>query len=392
MKLKSIWMHAWDLEGVEPQALIAELQECGLNACNLAFSYHGGRMLLPRHRSRRVYEQDLSAVYFQADAARYRGLRLQPQVAPQAVLIEPFLRAAQAAQFEVNAWTVLCHNDRLGALAPECTIENVYGEHYTYALCPSNLEVRDYVRRLCGDIARVEGVAQLDLEALNFMSYEHASLHDKHGLPLTAAVKWLLSLCVCVACRRRFGDALDEVAAQARDFLKHYFAEFPDTPATADLQVELIGALGESPLGALLEQRATVLMTLLDEVRSETGTTPLNVRAATSPLFVGSKTALTHAQLVGRADSATVTFLGASREQMRADLARLPMPEQRRMPVYGGFCFHHPDCADESDVRSRLALLHEARLDGAIVYCYGMAGDRHFRWLKQALGGGPRLL
>jgi hypothetical protein len=55
MKLKSIWMHAWDLEGIEPQALIAELQEYGLNACNLAFSYHGGRMLLPR-RVRPIYE------------------------------------------------------------------------------------------------------------------------------------------------------------------------------------------------------------------------------------------------------------------------------------------------------------------------------------------------
>jgi hypothetical protein len=350
--LRSIWMHPWDLEGVNHTDLIAFLDGCGLNACNLAFSYHGGRMVLPRHAQRKVYEQDLSAVYFPANEAGYRGLRLQPHIAPQAEIVREFLTVAQQADFAVNAWTVLCHNDRLGLATPECCIQNVFGERYTYALCPSHPDVRQYIVALCGDIATMEGVASLDLEALSFMGYEHQSLHDKTGVPLTPLIKWLLSFCFCSDCRAALGSLANEVAARARETISNYLAQWPAVPAEPDLRTELESILGADALPALLAMRQRTIATLLEEVRAATVFRRLNLRLALSPLFTGGKSALDWNALAGRVDAATITFLGATIPQMQAELNRLPAKAERSVSVYGGFAFHHPDCASEAELTS----------------------------------------
>lgn len=388
--LKSIWMNAWDLQDVEHAELIGFLKDCGLNACNLGLSYHGGRMLLPRHRRYKIYEQHAGALYFPADRRRYRNLRLQPHVAPEAALVRPFVEACARAGFEVNAWTVLCHNDHLGASAPECCVENAFGDRYTYALCPSNADVRRYVVGLCADVASFDGIGHLDLEALSFMGYEHASPHDKRGVPLTKLITWLLSVCFCEACRARLGSrAADELRRRARRAVNDYLEELPDAESGgADLRIELETVLGAEGLGALLEMRSGALTTLLDEVRDETKGTRLNLRLATSPLFHGGKTALSLASLEGRVDSATVTFLGTDVESMRGELNRLPAKHERMVPLYGGFMFHHPDCASERDVRERVRLLDAAQLDGHIFYGFGMAAGKHFTWLKNALTKG----
>ena len=383
--LKSIWMNVWDLAGIEPSEMVAFLKNCGLTACNLGFSYHGGRMLLPRHRRHKIYEQNLSALYFPANLERYAGFRLQPHVAPEARLVQPFIAECVKADFEVNAWIVLCHNDRLGMDAPECSVENVFGDRYTYALCPSNPEVRRYVVALCADIAAFDGVAKLDLEALSFMGYEHASVHDKRGVPLTPIVKWLLSLCVCPDCRRDLGSVTDEVKAKARSFVSHYLEALPDEREASDLRVELEAALGADALAALLEMRRNVLTSLLDEIRAATKPAHLNLRLATSPLFYGGKTPLTFSDLAGRVDSATVTFLGASKESMSKELNALPGKDERSVPLYGGFMFHHPDCISEADVRERVAMLDAARVDGQIFYGFSMAATKHFAWLRNVL-------
>ena len=133
---RSIWLGAWDLEDRDPDIVLDELVGLGLNACGLALSYHGGRMVLPRHPKRFVYELHPSAVYAPIDLSGFG--RLKPEVSPLSTIVPAFLKAAQRRGFPVWAWTVLCHNDYLGALAPDCCVENAFGDRYTYALCPSH--------------------------------------------------------------------------------------------------------------------------------------------------------------------------------------------------------------------------------------------------------------
>lgn len=378
--MRSIWMHAWDLAGFDPAEVAAFLKSCGLSACNLAFSYHGGRMLLPRNRRRVVYELDPGALYFPAELRRYHGLRLKPHVAPEAALVPPFVEACRSAGLAVYAWTVLCHNDGLGAAAPECCVMNAFGERYSYALCPSNPEVRRYVIALCRDVAAFPGLSGLELEALSFLGLEHNSLHDKLGVPLSSAISWLLSLCFCEHCCKAMGEAAGEIAARARSTVRRYFAE----PAAWELQE----VLGREALAGVLAARRRVLTTLLDDIRAAAGRMHLNLRVAGSPLFCGGKAALEWPDLAGRVDSATVTFFGYSKQRMAAELESLPARAARPAPLYGGFVFHHPDCASEADFRERLGLVRAAELDGVLVYCYGLAAEKHFQWLRDAFWEG----
>jgi len=75
-------------------------------------------------------------------------------------------------------------------------------------------------------------------------------------------------------------------------------------------------------------------------------------------------------------------------ESMSSELKRLPAKHERRVLLYGGFMFHHPDCSSEADVRERVRLLDAAQLDGHIFYGFGMAAGKHFVWLKNALTKG----
>lgn len=383
--MKSIWMNAWDLLGASPEAVAGKLKARGLNACSLSFSYHGGRMLLPQNAEHVVYEQNRSAVYFPTSKERYRSLQLKPHVAAEAELVPPFVEACHEADIEVNAWTVLCHNDRLGAEYPDCCVENAFGDRYTYALCPSHSEVRRYARTLCADIASISHLARIELEALSFMGYQHGSLHDKSGVPLPDWVQWLLSICFCSHCRGELGEAAPVLADRVRTAVRAYLQSFDTRHTHEDLRAKLEDVLGTGPLEGLLAMRRRVIMSLLDDIRRAVGTLHLNVRMALSSIYYGGKSALEWEDLRGRADSATVTFFGASKSEMAETVRRIPSPEERPVPVYGGVIFHRPDCDTAADVQERTALLRRAEVDGLAFYCLSLATERHLDWLETAL-------
>jgi hypothetical protein len=164
-----VWLLPWDLDGIDPRDMTARLHELGATGCSVAFSYHAARTLLPSHPKRLVHEESRSALHFASNPAHYRGLVLQPFVNPNPRPLERFIEACVDEGLEIDAWMVLCHNDSLGSLRPDCVVENVLGERYTYALCPSNEHVRRYILALCADVVAHGGVSRLDLEALSFV-------------------------------------------------------------------------------------------------------------------------------------------------------------------------------------------------------------------------------
>lgn len=359
MKL-SIWLCPWDLEGREPEAVLDELQSLGLNCCSLAVAYHGGRMLLPRHPWRMVYEQHPSALYFETDLNRFG--RLKPAVSPLADLLPPFLEAARRRGFPVEAWTVFCHNDYLGATAPDCCAENAFGDRYTYALCPSHPDVRAYVLALCEAVSNIEGIAAIDVEALSYMGYEHLSLHEKRGAQLSPAVAQMLSVCFCRYCRARGGG---EKAEEVRRAVR--------AAVNGEARAEL-PAIGPTPVPPVLQ-----------ELRSAAGGVRLNLRVSPDPHFRGGKTAISFEEAARVADEATVTFFGT-----RVSAEAIPSRSNRPLPVRAGFVFHGPDCSSEADVRNRFETLAPADPDGISFYSYSMASRTQLEWLRRALKGATK--
>lgn len=361
----SIWIGPWDLAGRDPAELIAFLRASGLDACNLALSYHGGRMVLPENRRHTVYELHPGAVYFPADASRYAP-PLAPAIASEAPLAMEFVAACRREAFPVRAWTVLCHNDYLGSLSPEHTVRNAFGERYSYALCPSHPEVRRYAATLCGGIAALDGVEGLDLEALGFLGYTHASLHDKSGVTLAPETVRALSICFCPHCREAMGPGAEEIAGAARDCVR---AQFRGEPPRA--------LPGEEPV---LAARRAAQLAMLDDIRRACGRVPLDLRVSSDPWFFGGKSTLGWRDLAGRADRVTMTFF-------HLPVGAIPMPAERTLPLRLGFVFHGPDCAREEEFQARYRLLRGAAPEEIAFYSFSMATRRHFEWLRREVIG-----
>lgn len=357
----SIWMSAWDVEEADPDRLIDGLLGLGIEQCRLGLAYHGGRMLLPGHRRRAVYEH-ASAVHFLPDWNSYG--RLRPVVSDLTGAVSTFLKQCQRRRFPVQAWLVLCHNDQLGGQFPECCIENAFGEKYTYALCPAQPEVQEYVLALCQDAARLPGVSVLDVEALSFMGYQHGSLHDKCGIALCPEAVWLLSVCFCPACRPWLPDR-----GPVRKAL------------SAWLKTGHPPAIEEGLRAAVRALRKRVLTKLLTQLPGVS----INLRYTPDESFTGGKTALAWADLPGNVERVTLSFFGQPMDAMCRGLSQLP--RTRPVGVDVGFVFHWPDCASTEEVAARVREVRKAAADGVSYYCYSLAAPYQLEWLRQAIQG-----
>ena len=301
---RAVWINAWDTQDRDPDELLDFLQDHGVNGCNIGLTYHGGRMLLPSHPRRVVYE------HRQTEYA----------------VCAQFLAAASRRDFDARAWVVLCHSDGDHALP---TIVNAFGERYPYALCPAQAVVQDYCVRICREAVERPGITGLDIEALGFMGYEHGGLHDKRGIPLNAEAAWWLSICCCGACSEALPGIAELLRARIRTWLDDPYQPVQPIDSTS-----------------VIEYRQRVQLELLTRIREALPGVTLNLRIAPEPRFSGGKCSLPLEMLAGLADEVTYTFFGAPAEQMC-------LPDERPVPVHCGFVFHEPDCKSEDDVRRR---------------------------------------
>ena len=320
MKTNFLWMHAWDLEGWEPHEFLDHIVAAGLDEIRLALAYHGGRVLLPRNRRHLVYEQHESAVYFEPERGHYG--RLQPAQGPHAAVVNAFLHAAASRNFPVRAWVVLTHNDWMGRQHPDCCIRNYRNEAYSYALCPAQPDVQEYILALIRDVSRLPGIVGLDLEALSFMGYDHYSLHDKRAVEIDPR----LNVCHCSVC----------------------------------------GGRGE---------RVAVIAHLLDQIGRATKL-PLDLRYTDDENFFGGKSHLPLHLLPGRVASITRTWFGKAAQQM-------VVPSNDPVPSNTGFQFHPPDTKSLNELAERHS--RSAGSHGVGFHCYGLASEEHWSWLTRAL-------
>ncbi|MCX5214719.1 hypothetical protein OG689_36605 [Kitasatospora sp. NBC_00240] len=213
------YAYPWDFHG-DPAAA-HRARALGLDAVAVAAAYHSVRSASPLHPARRLTEVPHAASYVPVREDVWRGRRLRPAPAGWLPSADPFgdaCRALHGVGLDVYAWTVLTHNSHLGRSHPDLTVRNAYGEHYSYALCPSWDEVTDYCVTLVGEVVENGRPDGLVLEACGPLGAVHGSHHDKAGLAgWSTTDQQLLSLCFCDACGRRYtGAGLDPAHVAAR--------------------------------------------------------------------------------------------------------------------------------------------------------------------------------
>ncbi|HET6633562.1 MAG TPA: hypothetical protein VFH77_00895 [Streptomyces sp.] len=262
------YAYPWDFTG-DPAAA-PRARALGLDAVAVAAAYHTVRAAAPLHPARRLVEARHAACYVPVREEAWRGRRLRPAQPswpgpePDDDLFGHARDALRPAGLDVYAWAVLTHNSLLGRANPDLTVRNAFGEHYSYALCPSAREVVDYCATLVREIVAAARPDGLVLEACGPLGVVHGGHHDKTDLSgWTAVQQQLLSLCFCAGCTRRYADAgIDaaQAAQRVRDALGAGGAGPPES---------VHDALGARPADALAGVRARVVRALRARVAAE---------------------------------------------------------------------------------------------------------------------------
>ena len=279
-------LYPWDAVGdAECADRIAGL---GATRVALAAAYHTVRALTPHHPGHRVVTADHSAVYYAPDPARWAGRRLRP--APATWAPDSFgegVGMLAGSGLEVLAWTVVAHNQRLGTVAPDCSVVNAYGDRYPWGLCIANEHVREYGATLAAESAAQPGIAGLELESCGWYGFGHLHAHDKTGgVPFSDSVRFLMSLCFCPACATAYqNEGLDPVALRT-SVLGALGPVFAGAAADAALEAELATAVAGMRTKVATAFRAEVLRA----VRAEHPDLAVSMHAASDVLACGANT------------------------------------------------------------------------------------------------------
>jgi hypothetical protein len=155
----------------------------------------------------------------------------------------------------------------LGMQYPQIVASTVFGDRLFHNLCPSNPEVRAYVRALVKDIAS-HGINVIELEALSFQQYSHGFHHEREGLELNDAMKFLLGICFCDSCVRGASAArvdLDSI----RRFTQGTLESCLQNPQKMTEQYTDIASLPNEMFDPFFGWRRSVITSFVEELTGE---------------------------------------------------------------------------------------------------------------------------
>lgn len=241
----------------------------GVGGVTLASVYHEARDVFPHNPRRVIRYLEPGAAYYRPDPAAWRGRRLAP--APSTAIGErdPFAEASEQARrrgLKLHAWTVFCHNDRLGFAHPDCAPANAFGDRHLTELCPANPEVRAYALTLVAELARY-GVDAIRAESLHFHGLRHGHHHERYFEELGPTAEALLGVCFCPHCRAaatRAGVPADQVAEAVRTELRRRLADEHAAAEPADLS-----ALADGAFAAYVDASAATVTSLAADLTEQ---------------------------------------------------------------------------------------------------------------------------
>ena len=375
-----LWMYVWDLRDEGLERVLGFTADLGLNAVNLASSYHAGFFLHPHNPKHKMYYAMDGTVYFQPNIEFYNKTKLKPKMADVSMDKDWFAEVGRNLdQFGLNlvAWTVCAHNTRLGILHPECTVRNIFGDRYPHALCPSNEDVRNYIKALCYDLATRYPLYAVQLEAPGFMGIPHGHHHERYGVVLGEMEKKLLSLCFCDSCVKKAeeqGINVSRVKNAVKHHLKTFFENAPRRPVELPSNIEELSER-EPELEKFTVFRRDIEDSLLQEVKDD-----LNSSGAKLFLLNSYRRSL---DMVIDAFYVSVYGLKPSEAQKRIREARRRTPIHKELHVGVSLCFGHVEEREEL-IQIVNAIRKEGNC-GVNFYNYSEAPIEKLRWIKQAL-------
>jgi hypothetical protein len=388
MSYRAIYAYAWDVAEQGVAAFVDEARGLGLDTVTLAANYHAGKFLRPKGRVGKVYFPEDGTAYFRTRPERYGAIR----PVENSLLREHDVLGELCATpgIAANAWMVLLHNTRLGAMHPEATVANAFGDRYVYNLCPSAPEARDYAVALCRDLTETYAVAGISLETPGFLPFVHGFHHEFALVRQNAWLNNQLGLCFCDHCRRGAAAAgidADRLRGRVQDDVEAYLAGDLDLPDDMAEAFWLSDTRGE--LGAFLAWRCDVVTRLVGDIRAAVrrdatvAVIPSVARPTAGAWYEGSDLAAL-AQAAGIVEAC---FYEASPERVRADVWDVQRRLRGAGALRGILRPAHPDLRTQADVVAAVASLRGAGITDIAFYNWGHIRRASLAWIKAALAG-----
>ena len=375
----AVYAYPWNFRNLD--ADVSRIRTLGAGEISLAASYHAGKFLQPGDVKARVYFPEDGTVYFRPRKAY--GV-VKPKVSVLTAGRDVLAELCGRDDIAVNAWTVLFHNTRLGALHSELTVRNAFGDAYPYSLCPSQPEVRAYAVTLCADLAENYRLKSLLLETPGFLTYGHGFHHEFAQVAPNAWLDAMLGLCFCTPCRegaKRAGIDADGLASRictavdawldggADQSLEDWNATHPDraavhrircqvvTSRVTDIRAAVNPAVKVKVIATCQRPHATAYLEGHDLVALDAVSNGLEL-----PLYQSSPEAVV-------ADGRYVLERVAT---SRTSVILRP---------------GYPDMSRESDLTEALGGLRGLGLGDFAFYNFGMLRPMNLEWLRNALTG-----
>ena len=384
IKSASMWTYLWDLADEGYGEVLHRLKEVGMTSISLATAYHAGKFLEPHNPKRRVVFTEDGTVYFSPNRKRY-GL-IQPRVNSLVHDGHGLARTKKEAEklgLKTRSWVVCCHNTPLGTQFPQIACEDAFGDKLLHNLCPSNDEVRKYLRALVADIASYQ-VDTIELEALQFQGYTHGFHHEREGIELNQASRFLLGLCFCISCMGKAKSAGIDLTALRSFTGKTLESVFVD-PVRAGEQYPDITHFPQDLVEPFLEWRKTVVASLLETLADVAGSVTLrqlmNVDPIARKLVSVDPTAA--AKITGGVLALAYVRDGESLRQPLGALQDLIGKAEIRAGLQVGL----PESGGKKEFQGRMSVLREMGIENFNFYNYGFIPYQNMQWVKEALAG-----
>jgi hypothetical protein len=386
--MTALWTYPWTLHREGIDTACERLLDCGVEGVNVASHYHSVRSMQPR------FSDDLFRAYgggcYFDPAAAFDETPIRPSCNPVGSWDDPLAAIVDGVHehgMAVNAWTVCLHNTRLGSNNPNFRIESAFGDAHDHSLCPSHPEVQEYFASVVDSI-RDRGVDEIQLESIGFPSafHDHGSQfgHDKRQTVTTETEAILLSQCFCDGCRAA-AAAHSVDLERARERVQELVRPSLEGPTAALPPVEEL--LEREPIVAeLLDFRASVIESLLEQLADAAGSTPLNYYVMEA--YGQEPTTLPMAGVQLERIELHLDRVTALCYVVAADAARNRISALERavdVPIDAGITLD-PDVVSGAGPLADLVDGIRSSTDGTIsIYHHSLLTETHLEWIEDAL-------
>jgi hypothetical protein len=378
----SMWIYLWDLvdEGYEP--VLRKLSENRLTGISMATVYHTGKFLEPHNPKRKVIFLEDGTVYFKPNPKKYG--RIHPRLNSLVKAghgLETAKKFADTLGLTTRAWVVCCHNTPLGTQYPDIACEDAFGDKLFHNLCPSNEDVRKYIRALVADIAS-HGVDAIELEALQFQGYAHGYHHEREGIELNIAARFLLGLCFCPSCMKRAHAAHLDLTP-VRNFTKQTLEKWFSDPAGTAETYPTIDKLSPDLYGPMLDWRKSVITSFLEELKNGARSTTLRQLVSIDPLAqkIVSVDPVASAKTTGGLLALGYVKEGAALRKPMESLQAAVGPTSITLGLQVGL----PESGGKKEFLDRVSTARSLGITSFNFYNYGFIPSQNLQWINDAL-------